>query len=138
MKDSVGLRIKMLRHHAELSQQQLAAEIGVSRATVCRWEAGDSKVGQEELQALAKLFRVSTDYVLGTKDQIEHPLESFARVGDMPQIDIPIQASRRIALSLPLMLVADLVAEAEEAGLTFGEYVTQLLVRRKHTTEDEG
>jgi len=37
----LGMRIRVARHHARLSQAELAAHLGVSRSAVANWECDD-------------------------------------------------------------------------------------------------
>lgn len=61
-------RIKELRLEKKLSILQLSKEIGVSDATICRWENNKTDVTGENLITLAKFFKVSSDYLLGLED----------------------------------------------------------------------
>lgn len=56
--------IKMLREDAGYSQTQLAKELGISRSAVNAWEMGLSTPTTQYVVELAKLFHVSTDYLL--------------------------------------------------------------------------
>ena len=58
-------RLKELRTEAKLSILALGKAIGVSDATICRWENGISDIKSDELLALAEFFSVSTDDLLG-------------------------------------------------------------------------
>ena len=53
--DSVGERLKDLRRRLGLSQEQLARRLGVSFATVNRWESGRTQISARSLAALAEL-----------------------------------------------------------------------------------
>ena len=61
-------RLKELRTERKLSILALAKEIGVSDATICRWENGINDVTGDSLIVLAKFFGVSADYLLGLED----------------------------------------------------------------------
>lgn len=61
-------RLKELRTERKLSILALAKEIGVSDATICRWENGVNDITGDSLIALAKFFGVTTDYLLGLED----------------------------------------------------------------------
>lgn len=50
--------IRTLRQRAVLSQTEVAEKIGVSLATVSRWEAGTRVPRPEHIRALAKLYGV--------------------------------------------------------------------------------
>ena len=58
-------RLKELRTEAGLSIMALGTSVGVSDATICRWENGVSDIKSDQLVALAEFFSVSTDDLLG-------------------------------------------------------------------------
>ena len=60
-------RIKMLRTAQNLSQAQLAKRLEITRSSINAWEMGISVPSTQYLVELAKLFHVSTDYLLGLK-----------------------------------------------------------------------
>src|ERR1700721_1290395 len=53
--DSVGERLRELRRRLGLSQEQLARRLGVSFATVNRWESGRTQISARSAAALAEL-----------------------------------------------------------------------------------
>lgn len=59
------IRLKELREHFKYSQAVLAEKIGVSQSAVGMWESGRNMPESAKLEALATLFEVSTDYLLG-------------------------------------------------------------------------
>lgn len=64
--ENIGSRIEELRKDNHWSQKDLAEKISVARSQISRIESGDTKnVGNDILISLAKLFHVSTDYLLG-------------------------------------------------------------------------
>lgn len=58
-------RIKFLRESNHLTQTALAKKLNVTRSAVNAWEMGISVPSTVLLVDIAKLFRVSTDYLLG-------------------------------------------------------------------------
>ena len=60
-------RIKMLRTAQNMSQSELAKKLDITRSSVNAWEQGFSIPSTNYLVELAKLFHVSTDYLLGLK-----------------------------------------------------------------------
>lgn len=65
--------IRELRRAADMTQAELAAEIGRSQKDVSRWEKGQVKPGVDALRALAKVFGVpmesiSTPRLLTTRE----------------------------------------------------------------------
>lgn len=65
---NVGKMIKELRLERGWSQTKLADELFVSQDTISLWELGKSLPDILNLIKLAKLFKVSTDYLLGLVD----------------------------------------------------------------------
>jgi len=57
-------KIFYYRKSARLSQEELAARVGVSRQAVSKWELGDATPEVDKLLALARAFGVTTDELL--------------------------------------------------------------------------
>lgn len=57
-------KILYYRRRAKLSQEELAAMVGVSRQAVSKWELGDATPEVDKLLALARAFGVTTDELL--------------------------------------------------------------------------
>ena len=64
-------KIAYCRKKAGLSQEELAAQVGVSRQAVSKWELGDAVPEVGKLLALAKAFGVTTDWLLSEEDPEE-------------------------------------------------------------------
>ncbi|MGE5370427.1 MAG: helix-turn-helix domain-containing protein [Solirubrobacterales bacterium] len=62
-------RMKTLRQDLGLTQEQLAAQIGVHRGTVANWETGRANPDPVMMGQIADVFRVSVDYLLGRTDR---------------------------------------------------------------------
>ena len=60
-----GTTLKDLRTQSDLTQQQLADLLGITKSTVSYYEKGDRTPSPEILIQLASIFHVSTDYLLG-------------------------------------------------------------------------
>ena len=66
MSKEVGATIRKLRENAGLTLEEVGKSIGVSRATVHRYESGEiSEIPSEKIQALARLFNVRPGYIMG-------------------------------------------------------------------------
>ena len=61
--------IKQLRENAGFSQAVLAKKLNVTRSAVNAWEMGLSVPTTQYVVDMAKLFRVSTDYLLGLSNE---------------------------------------------------------------------
>jgi transcriptional regulator with XRE-family HTH domain len=70
---TLGTKIQRLRNKNSLSQEELAAQLNVSRQAVSKWELGESMPETENVVQLSKLFGVSTDYLLN--DEFESSMD---------------------------------------------------------------
>lgn len=64
----IGEKIRLHRTEMGLTQVQLANKLGIKRASVNAWEMGISCPSVPYLVEMAQLFGVSTDYLLGLKN----------------------------------------------------------------------
>jgi len=64
MNIEIANRLVELRRNAGLSQEDLAARLGVSRQAVSKWERAESSPDTDNLIALARLYGVSLDALL--------------------------------------------------------------------------
>ena len=62
-------KIVELRKQKNLSQEELAEQLGVSRQAVSRWELGQTLPDIPNLLQLCELFRVSADYLVRGEEQ---------------------------------------------------------------------
>ena len=58
-------RLTQLRKEKGLSQKQLAEDLGVTQATIARYENGTRQPSLDFLVVIALYLGVSTDYLLG-------------------------------------------------------------------------
>lgn len=65
---NIGKIINELRIEKNISQQQLAAEIGVSRRAITFWESGINEPKATYIARLATFFGVTSDYLLGLEN----------------------------------------------------------------------
>ena len=68
----LGNQIYERRKKANLSQEQLAEKVGVSRQTISKWELGETAPDIKQAQVLSQVFSVSLDELTGndTKEVI--------------------------------------------------------------------
>ena len=63
----IGEKIYSLRKKHNLSQEELANELNVSRQTVSKWEVGESCTDFDKIVPLCELFGISTEELLRDK-----------------------------------------------------------------------
>ena len=66
-----GEKVQALRRKEGWTQEGLASRIGVSRQALGKWEQGTAVPDVENVLELARLFHVTTDYLL--MDELEAP-----------------------------------------------------------------
>ena len=65
---TLGERLKMYRTQKGLSQEKIAEMLDVSRQAVTKWEAGQTTPSSDNLIALANLYDVSLDELIGKNE----------------------------------------------------------------------
>lgn len=69
LKEDVGRRLRESRKDAGYSQKQVAEILGMVQPAYARYELGTIELDYQKLVALCKLYDVSSDYILGLKDE---------------------------------------------------------------------
>ena len=72
----LGEKLRRLRIARQLSQEQLADKLQVSRQAISKWELGESMPDTENLILLSKFYGVSIDYLLLNELNISSELET--------------------------------------------------------------
>lgn len=62
-------RLKELRLNAHMTQKDLGQALGISSSTVGMYEQGKRTPDYETLEALADIFNVDTDYLIGRSNR---------------------------------------------------------------------
>ena len=57
-------KLRFLRKQQEFNQREIAEYLGIDQTTYSRYETGATEPDIESIKKLAKLFNVSTDYLL--------------------------------------------------------------------------
>lgn len=73
----IAERIEHLREKNNLTQSSLAKKLNVTRSSVNAWEMGISVPSTALIVDLAKLFHVSTDYLLGLNENATLDISSL-------------------------------------------------------------
>ena len=81
-------KLKYLRDKAGLTQSELARVLGLSRSGVNAWEMGLSVPSTQYIVELAKMFSVSSDYILGIEETASIPIKGLTQKQVSVVIDI--------------------------------------------------
>ncbi|MDD2794639.1 helix-turn-helix domain-containing protein [Acidocella sp.] len=63
--DTVGDRIRTRRIAANMTQDVLAALLGVSRSAIAQWESNRTGQVRDHMERLAKVLKTSVGYLIG-------------------------------------------------------------------------
>ena len=79
----IGAMIRTARHKANLSQEQAAETLGVSRQTVSNWENGKSYPDILSVIRMSDLYSVSLDRLLKEEDSVKQTYKEYLGAGDL-------------------------------------------------------
>ena len=81
----LGKQIYELRKKANLSQEQLAEKVGVSRQTISKWELGETAPDIKQAQILSQIFNISLDELTGndTKEVIYEKVSNTEKLAGL-------------------------------------------------------
>ena len=81
----LGKQVYELRKKANLSQEQLAEKVGVSRQTISKWELGETAPDIKQAQVLSQVFSVSLDELTGndTKEVIYEKVSNTEKLAGL-------------------------------------------------------
>ncbi len=105
-------KILYLRKKLGLTQEELAEQLNVSRQSISKWESAHSVPDISKIMAMAKLFSVSTDYLL--IDEIEN-------IDGCKSYDFD-------TLSIVTIEISDMFMEAKKKQLKLISYGVQMII----------
>jgi len=79
MNIEIANRLVELRKKSGLSQEELAAKLGLSRQAVSKWERAEASPDTDNLICLAKLYGVSLDDLLNTDQSVDEIVAEQAK-----------------------------------------------------------
>lgn len=108
-----------LRKQQDLSQQDLADRLGVSRQAISRWETGAVQPLADSVKSLAQVFQVSTDYLLN--DDLDTPTPPHSpRPTLTPQEEpTPTRKHRKWLLALAALAAAAVLVLVTAMGTAY-------------------
>lgn len=105
-------KLKFLRKQHKITQEQLAIKLGLERSSVAKYESKNVIPSIETIAIMAKIFNVSTDYLIGREEQTE------------PRKGIRIPVLGHVAAGIPIEAIEDILdyEEITEDEARLGEY----------------
>lgn len=77
---NIGSTISELRKKNNLTQEQLAEKLNVTRQTISKWECNETSPSIEDASKLANIFNVSLDELVGNKNVLEEKVSNVERL----------------------------------------------------------
>ena len=115
----LGSRIKRLREELGISQQRLAALLGVSRSTISQIEIGVRKVSADELLKLSEIFNISVEQLLGLRKELEITIQEAKKRGKVkPQVRINVPQKNLEKFKEVLLYILNKVGSKPNIGET--------------------
>ena len=71
---SFGSRLKEIRIENNISQKQVAIDIGISTTTMSQYESDSRFPNEDMLKRLCLYYKISSDYLLGLTDAKHSPM----------------------------------------------------------------
>ena len=99
---NIGSQIYEFRKLKNLSQEQLAEKVGVSRQTISKWELGETSPDIKQAKQLSQIFNVSLDELTGN-DTREVIIEKVSNTEKLAGIVI------KILKALGVMIIISIV-----------------------------
>lgn len=88
---NIGGRIAQLRRQQNLSQDELAKRIGVSRTIIGNYERNVNTPSIDVLLRLVRVFDVSVDFLIGEGGLSSYDKEVLKRIDDIERLDPDIK-----------------------------------------------
>lgn len=103
-------KLTRLRIQAGLSQIELGEELGISRQTISKWEAGTTTPSYENLARLGQLYHVSVDSLLDDESKIqrmeEHKeKEQSGAIAEQPRKKVKTRTIFAVACAIILLVL---------------------------------
>lgn len=76
--NNFSIRLRELRNEQGYTQKQLAEKLNYTQSNICEWEKGTVEPRASALNAIANLFNVSVDFLIGRTDDL----------GSVPSFDL--------------------------------------------------
>ncbi|RVU71460.1 MULTISPECIES: helix-turn-helix domain-containing protein [Lactobacillus] len=114
----VGQRIKNYREDAQLTQDNLAQKLNVSRQSVSKWEKGGSLPDIDRLVAMTELFNISLDkLILGQDKNVQKVVLEKSASAHLNFWDFLAKYWWLIIILFPLLIttLSDAISEIIEA-----------------------
>ena len=102
----LGKKLQSLRKELNISQEQLAEQLNVTRQTISKWELEETTPDIKQAKKLSEIFKVSLDELLDTNIR-DTVVEKVSNTEKMTSIGIKI--IKVIGIAFFVMLIIDVI-----------------------------
>ena len=103
----LGNKILQLRKKANLSQEQLAEKINVTRQTISKWELNETTPDIKQAKELSKIFKISLDE-LTDNDINDLVMEKVSNTEKLA--GLALRVLKYIGICFILILIIDIIS----------------------------
>ncbi|MBQ2938459.1 MAG: helix-turn-helix transcriptional regulator [Clostridia bacterium] len=102
----LGNKILNLRKKLNLSQEQLAEQLNVTRQTISKWELEETTPDIKQAKKLSEIFKVSLDELLDTdiRDTVVEKVSNTEKLTSMA-----VKIVKVIGIAFLIMLIIDII-----------------------------
>ena len=134
MNIEIANRLVQLRKENGLSQEALAAKLGISRQAISKWERAEASPDTDNLMALAELYGMSLDALLNTAndqyvlDRGEQEADKDEKKVKKEKTELQKKAIKMFKFPFPLFVVLIFLAFGFAANLWHPAWLVFLLI----------
>lgn len=150
---TLGEKLFQLRKEKNLSQEEVAEKLNVSRQTISKWETDQSSPDLDKIVPLCELYEISTDYLLtGKKKEKRKEEEKQVSTNQMKTKEVKAKKTALgvfiyfiaiiwIMISIPVMDMDPIIASAIFLGIcgiaTYEIVYTAIIYKKEKKIEIE-
>lgn len=117
----IGERLFILRNQNQMTQEELAEELNVSRQSISKWELNKALPDLERIIKISQLFQVSINYILfGTEEMIQEEKqlteEKLAEISTDSQAEETLQSDQKGMTGNHYLLICIIIVGILMAG----------------------
>lgn len=103
---SVGQKLLELRKSKQLSQEEVAEKLNVTRQTISKWETDQSMPDFDKILPLCKLYDISADELLTGKRSTENEVkkEEVSNLNEIDYSEKELKRKRALGLSFSIII----------------------------------
>ncbi len=104
---NIGNKIYTLRKKANLSQEELALKLSVTRQTISKWELGETSPDIKQAKELSKIFKISLDELCDNdiKDIMQEKISNTERLAGLT-----IKILKVMGILFVILLIIDIIS----------------------------